>query len=285
VVSVSSATTADALDVIDADLDEAIEVGRIESSTDRVVNDLRLSYGYSVRTEEFLFEARVGPAYIAPTGQALAKLANSTREIVVYAQAEGPAGQGIVVEMTATGVPAALTENTATKVVSIVYNNATSTVADLVTEIQTSTLITCEDNDSTAVWGTGDQTVRTYLKDTGTRGSPACVYSQAQLLTSDDDGVRSWDGQSAYIYDDATADGVLGWMVAAFALEVRTLQVLLPEDRWGWLALGDVVGFTFAEYSMDRQVCIVTAIEWQDDGLLGVGLTMVENPARDLVTA
>jgi len=280
-----AATAADALDVIDADLDESIEVGRIESSTDRIVNDLRLSYGYSARTEEYLYEARVGPAFIAAAGQALARLSNVDREITVYALAEGVAGQGIVVTMTHTGAAAALTENTTTKVVEIEYDNASTTVAELVTQIQTSALITCEDSESTSLWASGDQTVRTYLKDTGTRGSPACVYSRDQLLTPDDDGVRTWTGESAFIYDDATADGVLGWMVAAFALEVRTIQTLLPEDRWGWLALGDVVGFTFADYSMDRQVCIVTAIEWQDDGLIGVGLTLIENPARDMVAA
>lgn len=287
------ATAADAVAHLDADLDESIEVApTIEVDTGDIQNSFSLDYGYSVRTEEYSFTARLDAEYVENTATARAKISNTAtgslaRSITVYAQESGPGGAGILLELT-TGGADAVAEVVATKTVTITAGPA-ATMESLTTEIRGygGTLITCDESDDTTSFAAGFSTGSESLtiEDASTMASPYCQESQRRYrdVTEDRSGVFPWSGESAVVYDAATAHAALGWRAAAFSLERRRLHLVVPIERGAWLALGDVVTITRADLSLDRQVGLIEGMEWYgDEGAVALRVLFVENLARDV---
>lgn len=94
-------------------------------------------------------------------------------------------------------------------------------------------------------------------------------------------GVYLEESESIVVYDDATANAVLAWRALAFAFAKRTLELLVPEEDWAWLERGNVVLVSVPWLYLDRQVALVQEIESGDDGMIGLRLLFVEDPARD----
>ena len=82
------------------------------------------------------------------------------------------------------------------------------------------------------------------------------------------------------IYDPATAFQTLAWWSRIYTLPAYTVEYVAP-DYWGWLTAGSIVEFTDTAIGFSNQLAIVQAIEWSDDGLIGLRLTWVEDLPRD----
>lgn len=268
---------------VDADADPRIEVAdRVETDGGDIRNAFELRYGFSVRTEAFLYTARMGADYEDPQGYAEGVLTSgSGRTIPLRATASGTDGQGILV--TVASGPRSVTAFPAEKRVAIVWDPGTSTIAQLVTDIRAGgDIVTCDEDDDATLFGAVGSNLTLALADTGTRGSMACKLSQARYEDDDGNHVFRHEAEARSIYDDATADAVLSWWAAAYAFTRQRVTLLAPETEFGWLALGDPVLFSDATLGFARQVAHVEGIEWHDDGLIGLQLLIVENPARDL---
>lgn len=281
------ATTADAVAHLDATTDEAIEVGRVEVDSGQIRNSFRLDFGLSRRTGEYQYVAALDAEAVDTSTRATATAAygNTTDDIRIFAATAGAGGAGIYVTLTATaGAGVTVTDDVPTSTVTIVFEDGVATGADIVTEINSaSTLITAADSSSTAVWSNvQDQVLTLALLDQGTRASPYCERSQARYANEQDGGVYVEALESSIVYDQGTADAILDWRARAFCFAHRRVTVLAPDSEWGWLARGDVVTFTYDALEFSAQVAMVEAIEWQDDGMVGLRLLIVDDPVRDL---
>ena len=98
--------------------------------------------------------------------------------------------------------------------------------------------------------------------------SLACRKSQGRY------GVVSKTFQAEAIWEGATAQGVLGWMAAAYSSVHRRISYLLTEGAFP-LELGAVVTLSHAEMSLDRRVCLVESIQWRPAGAVEVGFILL----------
>ena len=93
-------------------------------------------------------------------------------------------------------------------------------------------------------------------------------------------GEKDKSTEAASIYDSSTAFQVLSFWSRIYTLPAFSVEYVAPHE-WGWLRAGSVVEFTDTDVGFTDQVAIVQAIEWSDDGLIGVRLTWVEDLPRD----
>lgn len=114
------------------------------------------------------------------------------------------------------------------------------------------------------------------------RASYVCAVSQARYRTTRDSGIRDDETTTGIIWDVATADAILATRARAYALAQRTVDYVVSGEDYDDLQLGDVVTLTHAEIGMSQQVAIVTKLEYDASGSTGVGLLLIEDPARDL---
>lgn len=114
------------------------------------------------------------------------------------------------------------------------------------------------------------------------RASYVCAVSQARYRTTRDSGIRDDETTTSIIWDVATADAILATRARAYALAQRTVDYVVSGEEYDDVQLGDVVTLTHAEIGMSAQVAIVTKLEYDASGSTGVGLLLIEDPARDL---
>jgi hypothetical protein len=93
-------------------------------------------------------------------------------------------------------------------------------------------------------------------------------------------GQKDKAAEAASIYDPSTAFQVLSFWARIYALPAYTVEYTAP-SYWGWLRAGSVIKFTDTAIGFTNQIAIVQAIEWSDDGLVGLRLTWVEDLPRD----
>jgi hypothetical protein len=118
--------------------------------------------------------------------------------------------------------------------------------------------------------------------NTSVRASYICAVSQARYKTARDSGIRDDETTTGIIWDVATADAILATRARAYALAQRTVDYVVSGEDYDDLQLGDVVTLSHAEIGMTQQVAIVTKLEYDASGSTGVGLLLIEDPARDL---
>jgi hypothetical protein len=276
---------AQALAHIDADLDPRIEVSEaVEVDTSNIYNDFTLTYGYARRTDDYLYTARLGAEYVAGTNRARCDFIRDDDRIRVEALDRGLDGAGIRVEFT-TGAPANVTDGVG--LVTLQFDDGVDDTDAIVAALNTSTIVQASEiSDSGTNWGFSaiDDTDQTLiLADDAVLPHPLCAFSQSQLRDDErrDPGVRPWAEESPLVIDKATAYAVLGWKAAAFALPRRRLTIRVPMHDWGWLRRGNVVTFTYARLGFEAHVALIESLEWGSDGVLGVRLAFIDNPARD----
>lgn len=87
--------------------------------------------------------------------------------------------------------------------------------------------------------------------------------------------------ETALVYEDATAQAIMSWRAACYALARKKVSYVVLERDWSWLERGHVVTLTDPELFISGQVCLVTDVQLDDTGLVGVELLIIENVPRD----
>jgi hypothetical protein len=67
----------------------------------------------------------------------------------------------------------------------------------------------------------------------------------------------------------------------AFAFAHKFVQGIAPENRYGWLQLGQEVAVTSSRLSLSNQSMIVQRLEYGNDGMIAFRLAWIEDPFRD----
>jgi hypothetical protein len=113
--------------------------------------------------------------------------------------------------------------------------------------------------------------------------SPYATLSQSRYkdISGDGSGVLADTMSSICVYDPATAGAVLSWRMRAFAFAHRFVQGVAPENRYGWLQLGQEVAVTSSRLSLSGQSMIVQRLEYSNDGMVAFRLAWIEDPLRD----
>jgi hypothetical protein len=93
-------------------------------------------------------------------------------------------------------------------------------------------------------------------------------------------GEKDKETEAASIYDPSTAYQVLSFWSRIYALPAFSVEYVAPHE-WGWLRAGSVIEFTDTSIGFTAQSAVVQAIEWSDDGLIGIRLTWIEDLPRD----
>ena len=118
--------------------------------------------------------------------------------------------------------------------------------------------------------------------DPNTHVSLFCRLSQHRYRYADGSPRISEDKiETALVYEDATAQAIMAWKAACYALARKKISYVVPERDWAWLERGAVVTLTDSELFIDGWVCLVTDIQIDDSGMMGVELLRVEQPPRD----
>lgn len=283
-----AATEADAVATIDGDRDPSIEFAeRIKYDASQVKNHFTMRYAKSIRTDSFTKVARLGRE-IRNENYARATIHNGTSAFDILATSNGGAGAGIVFTLSnAATHPPTITESG--KTVTVNMDDAITTMGDIITAINNnSTLVRARLLNGTggAVWAAAELPVARTLILAGLAyeglASLHCDVSQRRMQgRTNPTGVYEDEIKSVVVYDEATANSVLAWRALAYALPHRTLECLVPAHEWDWLERGNVVLVTSAALSLSSQVAIVQAVEHGGDGMLGLRLRFIEDPARD----
>lgn len=90
----------------------------------------------------------------------------------------------------------------------------------------------------------------------------------------------AWTHDSAVLYSRATAAIIVAQVAARLGQPRRLLKYLCPIDAAEHLTLGAVVAIKHAALSLSSQPGQVVALEWSDDGLLGVEMLCYSVPGR-----
>jgi hypothetical protein len=96
----------------------------------------------------------------------------------------------------------------------------------------------------------------------------------ADVWTSDlaDGSAPPWAHDSTVLYDRATVARALSSVAAMWGRRRITYTYLVPVDDADHLRIGDVVAIEHAALSLSGVAGQVVALEWSDDGLLGIGV-------------
>jgi hypothetical protein len=296
-------------------LDDGVDHGiafalTIETDTQQMCNDLTLEYALDVRTDTYQQTLQMVP--IVPPAFATASLVTlQTSSILLSSLAAGAAGAGIVVKVSGNHPGSLITEDAAAGTVHIELdfdpmppnlNPPVDTVQKTVDFINANSALI---RASLRPGSDGDEGVNGFYNIDGTPGflttafaqtvtlqaepgttkvySPYAALSQNryQYVSGDGSGVLADSMESICIYDPATAGAVLSWRMRAFAFAHRFLQGISPENRYGWLQLGQEVAVTCSRLSLSSQSMIVQRLEYSNDGMVAFTLAWIEDPFRD----
>lgn len=280
----SRSTRADAVCHLDCDTDPTLDpADTVKCDASDIANTFELGYSYSQRAEQYTHTARLGPKRIPTTSAAKSYLlGNSTdKRIDLYARTVGAAGTGIVVVYTVTAAILSVVDSAGT--VTINSRDGVTTPQQLTDRINTDSALIEATNASTSggvITGTSTPRVTLRLPDYGTTGSSICARSK-QILESADPpgpnaGIRRRAEETRILYDHGSAAGVLEWWAAAYGLPHRRIEVMAPEEHYGWLDLGDTITFTRAALGFDETVGIIEAIDMYSDGMVGFRILFID---------
>lgn len=269
------ATEADAIAHLDADEpDGAItrESGVTEHTAD-VANDIRVEYGYSVRTGAYLRAARVG-LYVEEHASTILEGPGGDL-ILLEAKILGERGAGTTVSCIADVVENVNDPGGGSLEIYFFNSGSGSTtseqVVDLVNTLSTRFRAKMIVGPGTAVWEEGPENqerdyVTALRRTQGQAGDPLCTLSR-----------QHWPKiekvfQTAFVCDAATAHRIAHDKAAEFALPWSDVDYSVPENRYLHLRRGHVVVVSDAEIGWTRRVCLVKEIQPMGDGFLGVRL-------------
>jgi hypothetical protein len=306
-----TATSGNPVAVLDDGVDHGVEFARtIETDTQQINNDLTLEYALDVRTDTYQQTLQMVP--VVPPSFATASLVTlQTSSILLSAIAVGAAGAGIEVKVSGNHPGSQITEDAAAGTVHIELdfdpsppnlNPPVDTVQKTVDFINAnSTLIRA----SLRPGSDGSEGVNAFYNIDGTPGFLATAFGQTvtlvaepgtvkiyspyaalsqnryQYISGDGSGVLADTMSSICIYDPATANAVLSWRMRAFAFAHRFVKGIAPENRYGWLQLGQEVAVTCSRLSLSAQSMIVQRLEFSNDGMVAFTLAWIEDPFRD----
>tara|TARA_R110002020_G_scaffold371602_1_gene583173 strand:+ start:4965 stop:6578 length:1614 start_codon:yes stop_codon:yes gene_type:complete len=94
-------------------------------------------------------------------------------------------------------------------------------------------------------------------------------------------GARSKPEEEAIsFYESSDVDAVLSWWSRIFGFPIRTVEYTAPIE-WGWLEAGSYLRFTDERLNITNQICVVQAIEWSEQQIIGLRLVWLEDLPRD----
>lgn len=286
---------------LDDGIDRSVEFARtIETDTQQICNDLTLEYALDVRTDTYQQALRALPSPEHPPVATLVTLGSGS--ILLTSTEAGVKGLGVTVEVDGNVVPGVV-EDTVARTVLVKIDLATHDTLQSVVDLINSgaTLIRAalrEGSDPT-------QQVNGFYNIDGTPGFLTAAFAQTvtlvdgsatsqlytpyvalsqnryQYISGDGSGVLADTMESICIYDPATAGAVLSWRTRAFAFAHRSLQGMAPENKYGWLQLGQEVAVTCSRLSLSAQSMIVQRLEYSNDGMVAFTLAWIEDPFRD----
>lgn len=293
-------TTGNPVTTLDEDSDLSVSFARtIETDTQQINNDLTMEYALDVRTDTYQANLQILPELTNQYATAtLVTLKDSA--IQLTSTAPGSAGVGIVVVVDGNAVTS-YAENLVTRTITIKLSVAETiqTTVDLINN--NATLIRA----TLRLGSDGTQSVNAFYNIDGTPGflaaafaqtvtmegaggalqifSPYAALSQSRYkdISGDGSGVLADTMSSICVYDPATAGAVLSWRMRAFAFAHRFVQGVAPENRYGWLQLGQEVAVTSSRLSLSGQSMIVQRLEYSNDGMVAFRLAWIEDPLRD----
>ena len=287
-----SATAQDAIATLDEDADPTIMFAdRIAVDRGQIKNQFTLDYALSVRTQKYTARAQLNGE--VPEGHAVAELLCWTGSVLLTAAADGALGSGIHVVVIAGGPPPfSAVDSTDGRTVTVSLGGAAHTGAQIADRINRDSLLIRASATANATSINYTYTAPGGLQDTyttfsgiragGGGGSLICAESVRRYKGRvSKTGVVVESLTSLCIYDTPTAELVLGWRAAAFALATRTIEVIVPEQHWDWLERGNVVLLNKASMGLFNAVALLEAIEEGDDNMLAFRFRLIENPGRD----
>ena len=81
-------------------------------------------------------------------------------------------------------------------------------------------------------------------------------------------------------YRQSDVEAVLSWWSRIFGFPIRSVEYTAPIE-WGWLEAGSYIRFTDSLLNITDQVCVVQAIEWSEEQIIGLRLVWLEDLPRD----
>jgi hypothetical protein len=292
-------------------VDVSVEFARtIETDTQQINNDLTLEYALDVRTDTYQQTLQMLPL-TPPVFASGSLITLRTSSILITSAASGPAGGGMVVKVTGNHPGSLITEDAAARTVHVELdfdpmppnlNPPVDTVQKTVDFINAnSSLIKA----SLRPGSDGSEAVNAFYNINGSDGylassfkqtitlvaesSTTLVYSpyaalsqnRYQYVSGDGSGTLADTMSSICVYDPATAGAILSWKMRAFAFAHKFVQGIAPENRYGWLQLGQEVAVTSSRLSLSNQSMIVQRLEYGNDGMIAFRLAWIEDPFRD----
>jgi hypothetical protein len=284
-----NASRADSVCHFDVDADPTIDpADTIQADASNVANRFELKYAYSRRVDRYTHTARIGARRVETTSRARHRLiltrgASDPGRIHVIAREAGSAGTGITVVCTVGAPPLSVTDNATTRTVTITVESGVDTPQNIVDAINAgSALIEAETDDENvnAYNGVDTSSVSLLLPDFGTVGSLVCARSQAQCSTADlpgpNAGVRLHAVETRLLYDHGSAARWCEWNAAAYALPHERLELLAPEEEYGWLEPGDDITVSWDGQHLDERVGVVEGMDFYSDGRVGFRFVFID---------
>lgn len=283
------ATADDAVAHLD-DTNGAVEFAdSIEVDASRIANKFTMKYGYDWRSESYRYTCRRSGAYEDSTAYAVGRLvadngASDPPTIEITSTTPGQAG-AYRVTLSGAGGGEISSYVGSTNTVSVAFDDGVSTTALLTAAIIAGAAeLDCESSTSGTTWqathpANVDQTL--LLDDEGTAGDYRCAVSQSRYRTdSKPTGEIEEATESPLVYESNTANAVLEWRAAVYALEHHRVIVVGDANEWEWLQLGAVVTLTSTRLALTEEVAHVESLEIHDDGRLYIGCLILDDPLR-----
>ena len=295
-----AATAGAAVATLDGDADPQIDFAeRVKYDTTEIANQFSLDYALSVRTDNYQRNAKAG--YVRnnyATCKVISFDTAGAAEILITSTLPDGAGDEWTVTIDGSGGGGGsetYQESTSQRVVLISVPNAGAgyTSDDFIaginanlTTVRASLLggdvHAMEGDDDLGTGGSRQSVTMSIAGDYGPGSDYFCDLSQARYA-----GVISPTGrvekkeESIVVYDDATAQAILGWWTRAYCFGRRTVELVAPMQDWAWLELGNTVLLTCARLGLARQVALVQTIEGYDTGMMGIRALIVDDSPRD----
>jgi hypothetical protein len=280
------ATADDAVAHFDETTGSVVFDAGIEVDSSNVANDFVLKYGLDVFADTHRYTCRRSGKQADTTAYATGRLVSDDPgsdfpAMPISSTTPGPGGV-YWVTFEDTGA-LSYTYTAATRTVAITIDGGVTVTAQIRTQIDANSQLTYDDSDA-YVWGVVpavSMRQRLLLDDEGTAGDYRCAVSQAKMASdANPTGKILESSESSIVYDPNTANAVLEWRAAVYALPHRRVIVVGDCSEWEWLQLGDVVALTSDRLALTAEVAHVESREIHDDGQIIFRCLILEDPLR-----
>ena len=82
------------------------------------------------------------------------------------------------------------------------------------------------------------------------------------------------------MYRRSDVEAVLAWWSRIYGFPIRSIEYTAPIE-WGWLEAGSYIRLTDSRLNIDSQVCVIQAVEWSDQQIVGLRVVWLEDLPRD----